>query len=142
MLTPGFVPTNTHIKFGSKMSTSGERWAYLEGSAYLLDLRCFFARRGADNDEDDVADDVVLVATVSVGRDRFAPCRGNVDGSVSLFLIELSSYWYFDKCPLNEVVGGDDNSGGSERSLEDSVGWTITADLVRAIPGTTKFWYY
>jgi hypothetical protein len=43
---PGFVPTKTQIRFASRMSVRGERWAYFEGVAYLLDARAFFLGRG------------------------------------------------------------------------------------------------
>jgi len=33
---------NTQIRFGERMSIRGGRWAYFEGSAYLLGVRFFF----------------------------------------------------------------------------------------------------
>jgi len=88
VLTPGLVPTKTHIRFGSRMSTSGERWAYFEGSAYLLAVRCFFAGRG-----DEV---VVAVAawgvTLDVVRERLADRAGDVVTGESFSLVEPLAY--------------------------------------------------
>ena len=62
----------------------------MEGFAYLLDLRCFFAGRG---DEDEVVVDVVsLVATVVVVRERFADCVRDADDGVPFSLIERLAY--------------------------------------------------
>lgn len=61
---PGFVPTKTQIKFGSRISVSGERWAYFEGVAYLLGVRAFFLGRG-----DDVG--LLFAALIELVRTRF-----------------------------------------------------------------------
>ena len=84
------VPTKTHIKFGSRMSTRGERCAYFEGSAYLLDVRCFLLGRGEG------ADAVFVVATVTVVRERFVVVRGETGDGISFSLAEPLVYWYFD----------------------------------------------
>jgi len=68
------------------MSTRGERWAYLEGAAYLLDLRCFLAGRG------DAGESVVVsfVAVEVEARDRFAGRGGDTRGGFSSLSIEAS----------------------------------------------------
>lgn len=76
---------------GSNMSTRGERCAYFEGSAYLLDLRCFFAGRG----NDEVVVDVTLVASAVVVRERFAVGRGDTDNGASVPWLDPLRYWYF-----------------------------------------------
>jgi hypothetical protein len=77
------VPTKTHIKFGSRISTKGDKCAYFEGSAYLLDLRCFLAGRG----DADVVAAATLVAIVVVVRERFADGRGDTDDDASFSLV-------------------------------------------------------
>lgn len=123
------------------MSTSGERWAYFEGSAYLLDFRCFLRGRG----DDAVTGDVVLVATLTVVlRDRLvAGC--DVGRVVSSSLVEPFAYRYFAKWLLKALDGGDDgSSGGSDRSLEGSSASTRTsgcpADRVRGIAEIAGNW--
>lgn len=116
METPGLVPTKTHIMLCSRMSTSGDRCAYFEGSAYLLDLRCFFVGRG-----DDAATNLggPVLITVPV-RTRFVDVRGDAlaDTGESFSLVELPAYEYFANRPLNEAEGGEDRVlGGSESSL-------------------------
>ena len=41
VMTPGLKPTKTQIRLGSSTSVRGERWAYLDGGAYLDVVRCF-----------------------------------------------------------------------------------------------------
>ena len=82
------MPTKTHIKFDSRMSTKGDKCAYFEGSAYLLDLRCFLVGRG----DADVVAAVALVAIVVVVRERFADGRGDTDDDASFSLIAPLAY--------------------------------------------------
>lgn len=86
MLTPGLVPTKTQIRFGSRMSTRGERWAYLEGSAYLLDFRCFFAGRG---NAGEVVGAVLVLGEVML-RGRFVDGGRDAGDEVSSSFLGLS----------------------------------------------------
>jgi hypothetical protein len=95
------------------MSTSGERCAYFEGLAYLLDLRCFFVGRDDDVVGADTEGSVLITVAV---RGRFVDVRG--DAGESFSLVELPAYEYFANCLLNDAGGGEDRvSGGSESSL-------------------------
>lgn len=93
------------------MSTSGERCAYFEGSAYLLGLR-FFVGRG-DGAE------LSAVATIATVRERFAGrFEGTGDGDPFLVTDLVSEYWNLDSWPLKDADGGVVSvSSGSERSL-------------------------
>lgn len=42
MRIPGLVPMKMAMRFGARMSVSGDRWAYVDGGAYLLDFLFFF----------------------------------------------------------------------------------------------------
>lgn len=98
------------------MSTSGDRCAYFDGSAYLLDLRCFFVGRGDDVGADSEGSVLITVAA----RERFVDVRGDVvvDAGESFSLVELLAYAYFANCSLNDADSGEDRvSGGSESSL-------------------------
>lgn len=106
--TPGFVPTKMQIRFGVRMSVRGVRWAYLEGGAYLLGLRCFFLG-GLDGW------DVVVV----VLRRRFWMREGGLVGGEGFVEgLEVPWNWYFASCPLKDV--GTDGSGVSLESDGDS----------------------
>ena len=70
--TPGLVPTKTQIKFGSSMSTSGDKWAYFAGPAYLLVFRFFFG--GGDGSL------VLPVAAMTLALVRFVAGMGD-DGA-------------------------------------------------------------
>jgi hypothetical protein len=85
------------IRFGSSISTSGDRWAYFDGSAYLLGARFFFGR------EEEV--DPLSVTLVSAGLGRFA-IRGDC---AELFAEDsvVSPYWNLLSRVRKVVVAGD-----------------------------------
>lgn len=121
------MPTNTHTRSCSKISTSGDRCEYFEGSAYLLDLRCFFDGRG-DNAVGVNSEGLVLIMVASC--ERFLDTRGDalVNAGELFPLVAPSAYEYFANRPLNEAGGEEDRvSGGSERSssLDEIVLMTI-----------------
>ena len=66
-------PTKIPIKFGSMISTSGDRCAYFEGAAYLLPLSFFCGGETAD---------LVSVVIVTVVRARFADDLTDAEGVV------------------------------------------------------------
>jgi len=72
--TPGLVPTKTQIKLGSSMSTSGDRWAYCAGPAYLLVLRFFFG--GGDGPL------LLSVAAITVALVRLVAGMGDAGAGV------------------------------------------------------------
>lgn len=98
------------------MSTSGERCAYFEGLAYLLDFRCFFAGRGDDVTGAGSEGSVLIKVAV---RERFVDVADAVVVAGETFsLVKRSAYEYFANRPLNDAGGGEERvSGGSESSL-------------------------
>lgn len=118
------------MRLGSRMSTRGERCAYFEGAAYLLDFRCFLDTRG---DVDVATGEPGEVSISVVVHERFADGRHDAFlGSVESFsLVGFATYEYFANRPLKDA-GGDElrMSGGSERSLSLE-GIVLETDAVR-----------
>lgn len=130
------MPTNTQMRFGSRISVSGERCAYLDGSAYLLDLRCFLEGR------------VEILAASSLTEALLLVCcsarlgtRGSRGVELAVeFCIVVVLYWNFRRAPLN-VGGGPWSASSSWREVEANVAVSATAsslttnfpDRVRAI---------
>ena len=131
------MPTKTQIRFGSRISTRGERCEYFDGSAYLLDLRCLLVGRG-----DDVDVDVVTVVATFFGivRERFVDGRGATDEGTSFSLAEPLTYWYFVIRPLKDAGGGDERtSGGSDSSLLlDGIAFATALVCVERVRGILK----
>lgn len=90
------------------MSTSGDRWAYLDGCAYLLGFRFFFGR----------GDVSVVVATVSV-RVRFVDVAGETpDTEVTILVdVDAEAYWNLVSVPLKLGVDGVETSSDSTSSF-------------------------
>jgi hypothetical protein len=86
------------------MSTSGDRWAYLDGSAYLLGF-LFFLGRGEDvarELEEDMVDWDIAISAESWVRLSF---RIELDALAELCDAGVVEYWNFANLPLK--VGGD-----------------------------------
>lgn len=98
------MPTKTQIRLSSRMSVRGERCAYLEGSAYLLDFR-FFAGRGEEEVEAEV-EEKADAATITAGRVRFEERVAEDAGLATREDFEVVPYWNFDNVPLKDAVGG------------------------------------
>lgn len=94
------MPTKTHIRFGSRISTKGDRWAYFEGSAYLLDVR-FFLGRGDD----------VVVSRLLVVRARLEEREGSDVEASSSVVPDAPLYLNFDRVPLKEAMGFEGGGG-------------------------------
>jgi hypothetical protein len=96
------------------MSTSGDRCAYLDGSAYLLGIRFFFG----------LADDLgeLLTAAVAVVLPRFLDFVGDADNGGASCIVRVSVYWYFFSLFLNDAEGGV--ASLSPASVTSSLPWT------------------
>jgi hypothetical protein len=78
------VPTKTHIKLGSRISTSGDRCAYFDGSAYLLGFLFFFGRGDGGG--------ALLVASATVVLARFLGSIGDVAIGAMVRFVCVSVY--------------------------------------------------
>lgn len=80
------------MRFGWRMSTSGDRWAYFDGSAYLLGVRFFFGRG-----EDAGVSSVLASFTLA----RFTARLGRNAASAP-FIGKFSTYLNLEIRPLKE----------------------------------------
>jgi hypothetical protein len=96
------------------MSTSGDRCAYLDGSAYLLGIRFFFG----------LADDSgeLLTSAVAVVLPRFLDFVGDADNGGLSCTVRVSVYWYLFNLFLKDAEGGV--ASLSPTSVTSSLPWT------------------
>lgn len=107
------------------MSVSGERCAYLEGSAYWLGF-LFFLGRG---------DEASVEVTVIVVRSRFEERDGESSPGLAVLVDEeVAEYWNLVRLPLKDGVVGAVSSMSSPASVAE-MGSSIEgfAERVRAI---------
>jgi hypothetical protein len=115
------------MRLGSSISTSGERCAYFDGSAYLLGLR-FFCSLGEDS-----GTSWVVVAS----RVRLIDRTGDA-GAGALFgvVLVVAAYWYFANVPLKDAdCGASDRSSLLGTSCASPVELSGFAGRVRGIFG-------
>jgi len=139
-MTPGLKPTKTQIRSGSSTSVSGERCAYLDGGAYLDDVRRAFV--GVRTAGGAITSMLSLLFSNCSCR-RFAEL---FESAVACFLVleevVVADFAYSNCFNTPLKVGGDLEATSSEEVpliCSPTVSVFLAAARVRAILTTTKW---
>ena len=110
------------------MSTSGDRCAYFDGSAYLLALRFFFGLEEGSG--------TLLTAGGAFVLVRFLGCRTDADAKDSFGTADVSVYVYLVNRSLNDVEGDVAGlSSGSERPPSLGTCFGALSDFAERVRG-------